>query len=288
MFGNAHTHTPGLVRTGPAGIYIFARKVKRLKGFQKHDICGMVRPVMKTIIIAGGISRRLLPLTTHIPKTLLPLKEKKILEHILDNAQATGLRDVHILTGHGHTHVQQFAEEYTTQNPDVQITLHYIDNYLTTGNVVALRYIEPLLDEDAVIINSDTIFHSDVLQLLLDSEHPNAMMIDDQKTLGAEEMKVLVDDKHNVYRIHKSLTPATSHGEYVGILKLSPDIREQLKNSTEATMAENQMVYYEDALQHLINNHKIQIKAISTQGLPVMEIDTHEDLAAARDLADKI
>lgn len=234
--------------------------------------------------MAAGTSQRLLPLTNTIPKTLLKLGEKTILQHILDMAVANGLRHFDIVTGHGHPAIEEFANEYQTTHPNVHINLIYNDVYLSTGNIVSMLRAEEVFDEDFILINSDTIFHADILKRLIETDHANAMIIDDVKELGEEEMKVLVDKKENIIRIHKSLDPHDAHGEYVGILKLSKNIKHQLLESLDKTINNDNSLYYEDGIQTLIDDHGVEIKRISTEGLPVMEIDTHEDLEKAQSL----
>lgn len=243
---------------------------------------------MKAIIIAGGESKRLRPATENIPKTLLKLDEKIILEHILDAVRESGIGDVVILTGHGHDYVNGFAQLHNEHYPDTQLNIQYIDNYSDYGNVIALRAAHDLFAGDNVIINSDTIFHPDILKKLLAADEPYAMAIDDHKTLGEEEMKVHVDEDNHITRIHKSLEPETAHGEYVGVLKFSSGLQEPLALSTEAMIGEDPSVYYEDAIQRMIDDHAVKVKSISTDGLPVIEIDTHEELEQARDIIKEI
>ncbi|MBI2410365.1 MAG: phosphocholine cytidylyltransferase family protein [Candidatus Kerfeldbacteria bacterium] len=242
---------------------------------------------MRCIILAGGVSKRLRPKTDTIPKTLLPVDEKIILEHILDNARHAGMEHFDILTGHGHEFVEEFTSRYADAN-DVSIDLHFIPEYATTGNIIGIPSAEHLFDDDFVWINSDTIFHTDILKKLLASPEANAMMVDDVKTLGEEEMKVLADENGYIQRIHKTLDPATAHGEYVGILRFSKPTKDALLAAAEKKMGEDPLVYYEDAIQQMIDDYGTQIKKISTEGLPVMEIDTHEDLEAAKELIKQI
>jgi len=239
---------------------------------------------MRTIILAAGTSQRLRPLTTTIPKTLLLLGEKTLLEHILDATRSSGLLRVDIVTGHGHTAIEECSRDYTRRHPDMTIRLLYNDSYDSTGNIVSFAKAQEVFDEDFIIINSDTIFHKDLLKKLIDSPHANAMLVDDVKRLGAEEMKVHIGNNESITHIHKSLDPETAAGEYVGIMKLSAAHKHQLLSSLTTTMAADSSLYYEDALQTLITDHGVTIHKISTDGLPVMEIDTHEDLAAAKQL----
>lgn len=238
--------------------------------------------------MAAGTSERLKPLTDEIPKTLLRLGEKTILEHILDTARSEGLQHFDIVTGHGHRAIEEFVREYQQRHPKIHITLIYNDLYDSTGNIVSLLKAQEVFDEDFILINSDTVFHADILKKLLAEKNTNAMIVDDVKHLGAEEMKVLVDQQEHIIRIHKSLDPRTSHGEYVGLLKLGKQVKQQLLASLEKRIAEDESVYYEDAIQTMIDDHGVPIQRISTEGLPVMEIDTPEDLRDAENLIKQI
>jgi choline kinase len=91
-----------------------------------------------------------------------------------------------------------------------------------------------------------------------------------------------------VTRIHKSLDPQTAAGEYVGIMKLSAQNKAQLLASLEKMIAHDHSVYYEDAIQTMVDDHGVQIKKVSTRGLPVMEIDTPRDLEDAQELIKQI
>ncbi|OGY86808.1 MAG: hypothetical protein A2233_05135 [Candidatus Kerfeldbacteria bacterium RIFOXYA2_FULL_38_24] len=243
---------------------------------------------MRGVIIAGGISKRLRPKTCNIPKTLLKLDQKVILEHILDAAYKAGITHFDILTGHGHDYVKGFMKLYQEHYPDTTFDLWFIERYQETGNVIALQAAQHLFDQEMIIINSDTVFHSDLIKKLLHTPEKNAMLIDDYKKLGAEEMKVMVDNDDQIVRIHKSLDPLTAEGEYVGLLKFSPDSKQQLQDATKDMMQKDESVYYEDAIQKAIDDYAFKIKKISTDNLPVMEIDTPEDLATAHDLIKKI
>jgi choline kinase len=53
-------------------------------------------------------------------------------------------------------------------------------------------------------------------------------------------------------------------------------------------IAHDHSVYYEDAIQTMVDDHGVQIKKVSTRGLPVMEIDTPRDLEDAQELIKQI
>lgn len=237
---------------------------------------------MHTIIIAAGTSQRLQPLTDAIPKTLLSLGSMPMLEYILKALTKNNLNDITIVTGHGHESMQKFVQEAESRIPALNIDLLFNPRYHETGNIVSVRIAEKLFSNDTLLIHSDCIFHADILPFLLQEPHPHAMIVDDHKTLGEEEMKVLINEEGNIIRLHKTLNPLASHGEYVGIAKFGNAMRDAFRESLDRVIAQNPTVYYEDALQDLIDRHAIPIRAVSSQGLPVMEVDTPEDLEAAK------
>lgn len=53
------------------------------------------------VILAAGIGKRLMPLTEHIPKTLVKIQEKTILEHIVTNLVDCGIQEICVVVGHG-------------------------------------------------------------------------------------------------------------------------------------------------------------------------------------------
>lgn len=55
---------------------------------------------MKAIILAGGLGRRMRPLTDERHKTLLPIAGTTILRRILDSLRLYGVQDVCIVTGY--------------------------------------------------------------------------------------------------------------------------------------------------------------------------------------------
>jgi choline kinase len=99
-------------------------------------------------------------------------------------------------------------------------------------------------------------------------------------------MKV-IHQNQQIKKIHKSLNPQESHGEYIGLAKFSQKNKNNLIKATEEMLAHDDSLYYEDALQKAIDNDLL-MHAASTNGLPCMEIDTPEDLTNAKQLISQI
>ncbi|MFH1781406.1 MAG: phosphocholine cytidylyltransferase family protein [Patescibacteria group bacterium] len=242
---------------------------------------------MHTIILAAGQGSRLAPLCEDIPKTLLELDEKTILQHIFQVCIDCGIYDYSIVTGHGHSEVDTFLADFLIQQPDIRVDMIYNDEYLNKGNIYSYYKAKHLFDDDHIIINSDTIFHRNILDDLIAHPEKNVMAVDDKKALSEEEMKILLDENNQIKKIHKSINPTEAVGEYIGIMKIGKEHASQIIEALEKTMAVDDSLYYEDGLQKAIEMG-MPMHMQSTKGLPTMEIDTHEDLDEARNLIEEI
>jgi dTDP-glucose pyrophosphorylase len=55
---------------------------------------------MSAVVMAGGFGRRLMPLTETVPKPMLPVGERPLLERTIDQLRGAGIREVHLTTHH--------------------------------------------------------------------------------------------------------------------------------------------------------------------------------------------
>ncbi|MFY1696111.1 MULTISPECIES: UTP--glucose-1-phosphate uridylyltransferase [unclassified Solwaraspora] len=64
---------------------------------------GTDRRAVKAVIPAAGLATRFLPATKAVPKELLPLVDRPVLQYIVEEAAAAGINDVLLITGRGKT-----------------------------------------------------------------------------------------------------------------------------------------------------------------------------------------
>jgi len=76
-------------------------------------------PVRKAVIPAAGMGTRFLPATKSMPKEMLPILDKPVLQFVIEEAMASGIRDILIVTGRG----KQAIENHFDFNPDLEAFL---------------------------------------------------------------------------------------------------------------------------------------------------------------------
>ncbi len=109
---------------------------------------------MKAIIPVAGIGKRLRPITNKIPKTLLPIAGKPIIEYILDSLKQTSVTDVILVIGH----LKEMIEDFVKDRKD--FNYHLVVQDEIAGIAHAVMKTEKLFNEDepVLIVLGDTIF----------------------------------------------------------------------------------------------------------------------------------
>jgi mannose-1-phosphate guanylyltransferase / phosphomannomutase len=111
---------------------------------------------MKTVIMAGGRGTRIASVASDIPKPMIRLCGKPILEYQIACLKRSGLTDITLVTGYlGH-----FIREYFGDGSRFGVTISYYDETTPLGTAGALYNI-PGLTEDFLLLCGDTVFDID-------------------------------------------------------------------------------------------------------------------------------
>ena len=108
--------------------------------------------------------------------------------------------------------------------------------------------------------------------------------MDNVKRLGDEEMKVVLDERGLLARITKQMDPAQAFGEYIGATLIGPAAAVPLASALEATWRRDPGLYYEDGYQELTDRGDA-VAVAPIGALDWVEVDNHEDLRRAREIA---
>jgi NDP-mannose synthase len=109
---------------------------------------------MRAVILAGGLGMRLRPYTTILPKPLVPIGERPILEHILRRLHACGVREIELCVGHLGELIQVYFSQATALPDDLELRWHWEHEPLGTAG--ALRLV-PGLSGTFIAMNGDIL-----------------------------------------------------------------------------------------------------------------------------------
>jgi len=108
---------------------------------------------MKAVILAGGLGSRLKPFTEVIPKPLLPIGEKSVMEIQIERLKTYGFDEIFLATNYKSDYVQNFFGDGSRYG--VKLTLSKEEKPL--GTVGPLTLIKEKLTEPFIVMNGDIL-----------------------------------------------------------------------------------------------------------------------------------
>ncbi|MDC0032125.1 NTP transferase domain-containing protein [Pelagibacteraceae bacterium] len=189
---------------------------------QIKDIRGYLMNInFKVIIIAAGLGSRLKGYTKSLPKCLLKFGKKTLLQRQIDSYAEAGISNLSLVRGYKKEHINLENIKYYDN-----------DDYENNNILNSLFYAEKEISGNVIISYSDILFESSVVQRLLESNHDISIVVDidwrgyyvNRKDHPIDEAEnVIFDANNDVVKIGKIMTDKDDvHGEFIGMLKLSP------------------------------------------------------------------
>ena len=236
---------------------------------------------MKTVILAAGAGSRLKPLTDHMPKCLLKVGVKSILEMTIENLLATNNSEIIIVTGYLENKIREFIRERFRH---LQITYIYNELYASTNNIYSLWLAkDEVLGNDMMMLDSDIVFDERIISKLQNSGYKNCLALK-RHEVHDEEIKVKTDAHGCVIEIGKEVNVSQAEGESIGIEMFGKEALTELYFILDRKVVTEKEVnqFYEAAFQELSDN---KLFIVDTTEYFCMEIDTEEDLKIAEGLS---
>lgn len=231
---------------------------------------------MKAVILAAGVGKRLWTVTQHRPKCLIEFGGKSLLARHLEVLASLGVRRTTIVVGY-----KQDMIRAAVGNAYAGVTLNYVVNdQYHRGSISSLWMARGELDDDAVIMDADVLYHREIMRRLLRSAHPTCLLMDESVKQTGEECMVVVRGGQVVALTKRVPSVYDYAGEGVGFLKVQHADAESLVASLQGYIDQDRWdMEYEDGLLEFFAAVKVGHEKIG--GLPWTEIDFPEDVTRA-------
>ncbi len=125
--------------------------------------------IQKAVILAAGEGRRLKPFTETMPKVMLPVANKPILEYVLEALKGSGVRDIIIVVGYKKEVIQEYFRD--------RVDIVYVNQDKQLGTAHALQQAYEYLDESFIVLPGDNIIDSDSIKKLLEEKNEYALLV---------------------------------------------------------------------------------------------------------------
>lgn len=127
----------------------------------------------QVVIMAGGYGSRLEPFTKVLPKPLIPVHDKPIIEHIIDRFVDCGVNDFHLTVNYKSRIMKAFFHD---REPDYNV--NFIDEPEPLGTAGSLQYLKGVVDTSFFVTNCDIIIEAQYSEILkFHREHKNSITL---------------------------------------------------------------------------------------------------------------
>lgn len=241
---------------------------------------------MKVVIMAGGKGTRIASVASDIPKPMIRIHDKPILQYQIECLKKQGLTDIVLIIGH----LGNVIKEYFADGSAYGVSIEYIYETTPLGTAGGLWYLKETVEDDFLLLNGDIIFDVDFKRFFAYHKqtgcdatiltHPNGHPYD-SGIIMTDDANIVTNwlHKEDERTIYKNRVNA-------GIHMLSPRIFEKFSETVEKKDLDR------DILKALIPERKLAAydspEYVKDMGTPerymMVENDIRSGLVEARNL----
>jgi len=240
--------------------------------------------VRKAVIPAAGFGTRFLPVTKTVPKEMLPIVDKPVIQYIVEEAVRSGIEEIILVTSSGKKPLEDFFDTNFELEANLEATgktalLAKVRHATDMANVTYVRQKHPLGNGHAVLAAKHAVGDEPFAVLwgddiLLGEPPVTKQLIDvavryDGPVVGVRKVGAEDIEKYGILEIEElegqvsralsvvekpRRAEAPSNLAQIGGFVLTPDIFDILENTTEGTGGE---IYLADALNVLMKRRAV-------------------------------
>ena len=178
----------------------------------------------KEVILAAGEGKRLRPFTETMPKVMLPVANKPLLEYVFDATRKSGIEEIVVVVGYKKEVIMEYFKDYK----DVKITYVIQDRQLGTAH--ALLQAKKHIKDSFIVLAGDNIIDTGSIAKLLKDQSEYSLLIKEHP--HPSKYGVVFIENRSIRRIVEK--PKEDVGKYIstGIYKLPRSVFTDIEQCT--------------------------------------------------------
>ena len=214
---------------------------------------------MKVIVPLAGKGTRLLPLTKRVPKPLVHVAGRPVMDYVMDTVAGFDVEELLVITGH----LKHDVERYITTHYGVPA--RFVEQQTLDGTAGAINLARPWVDGPVMIIFVDTLFDAD-LSLIRTSDADGilwAKEVEDYQRFGV----IVTDDHGNMTRIVEKPDTPISRLANIGLYYIRDwqTLFDGIAHVLAGKTGKGGEYYLTDAFQYMVDHGK-RLQAASVGG----------------------
>jgi glucose-1-phosphate thymidylyltransferase len=178
----------------------------------------------KAVVLAAGEGKRLRPFTETMPKVMLPIANKPLLEYVFDAVRKSGIDEIIVVVGYKKEVIMEYFKDYK------KIKITYVTQDRQLGTAHALLQTKKHIKESFIVLAGDNIIDSDSIIKLLKDKSEYSLLIKEHP--HPSKYGVVFVENRNIRRIVEK--PKEDIGKYIstGIYKLPRSVFTDIEQCT--------------------------------------------------------
>ena len=171
---------------------------------------------MKAVILAAGEGKRLRPFTETMPKVMLPVGNKPILEYVFDSVKKSGITEILVVVGYKKEVIMDYFKDYKG------VEINYVTQDKQLGTAHALLQAKKHIKSSFIVLAGDNIIDQKSISKLINDKSEYSLLIKEHP--HPSKYGVVFIEKGNLKNIVEK--PKEEMGKYIstGIYKLPKSI----------------------------------------------------------------
>jgi len=199
---------------------------------------------MKALVLAGGKGRRLQPYTTIIPKPLMPIGDKAILEIVIEQLKYYGFDEIILSIGH----LGELFMAFFGDGSKYGVKIEYVKEEKPLGTAGPLSLIKDMIEEPFLMMNGDVLTNlefSDLVNYHKTRENIGTVALN-KRVVNIDFGVTEIDDQNQVTQYTEK--PVIDYLVSMGIYIFEPDVLDYVED--------NQYFDLPELITKLINNQE--------------------------------
>ena len=238
---------------------IIERNLKAIPVIKSKKIYGALFSIKKKpketpiLIMAGGKGKRLLPLTLNIPKPLIKIDNKPMLQHLIESIKIENFKNIFISINHFGVQIKKFTNSINFTD----LNIRFVEEKKPLGTAGPLSLIKDKVFDNIIIVNADIItdlklekimnFHNDnksdltIGCLVYEYQIPFGVVSLKKNKYNSIEEKPLIKRLVNcgIYVLNKNVIQLTQKNQSISMVKLIDRANKKKKKISIFPMHEN-------------------------------------------------
>lgn len=179
---------------------------------------------MKAVILAAGEGKRLRPFTETLPKVMLPVANKPVLEYVFDAVKKSGVNEIVVIVGYKKEVIMEYFKDYN------RLKISYVTQDKQLGTAHALLQAKNNIKDTFIVLSGDNIIDHNSISKLIKDNSKYSMLIKEHS--HPSKYGVVFVEKGKLKEIVEK--PKEELGKFIstGIYKLPISIFKQIEEFT--------------------------------------------------------